>query len=176
MRTGRTPGCAHVVGAISGGPRESIPPREGQWAQSRDGREMARCPPPGGRSTRPEEETAFETSTFPVLLRLSPRAGWEAAAPGPKPGDGEEQSPGGLTRPAGLRSGRAAGEERGYSLGSGVVQLVLSGAVKTSLDPVVSPQPSDHVGQVLRHDALLLGSAGERKQLPSIVLQGKNTA
>lgn len=41
-------------------------------------------------------------------------------------------------------------EEPGYSLGSRVVQLVLSGAVKTRLDPVVSPQPPDHIGQVLR--------------------------
>lgn len=135
---------------------------------------MLRCPPPGGRSTPPEEETAFETSAFPVLLRLSPSAGWEVAVPAP------QQPPEGIfccsikvMPPAGLGSGRAGGEEQGYSLGSGVVELVFPGAVKTSLDAVVSPQPPDHVGQVLRHDALLLGGAGERKQLPSVILHGK---
>lgn len=78
------------------------------------------------------------------------------------------------TWPTGLGSSRAGGKEQGYSLGSRVVQLVLSGAVKTSLDPVVSPQPPDHIGQVLRHDALLLSGAGEREELPSVILQGKN--
>lgn len=64
------------------------------------------------------------------------------------------------------------GQWRGYSLGSRVVQLVLSGAVETSLDPIVSPQSPDDIGQVLWHDALLLSSGGECKQLPSIILQG----
>lgn len=93
----------------------------------------------------------FDTSTFPVLLRR-----WGTAAP-----RGIFCCSVKVTQPTGLRSSQAGGEEQGYSLGSRVVQLVLSGAVKTSLDPIVSPQPPDHVGQVLRHDALLLSSAGE---------------
>lgn len=74
-------------------PGESIP-REGQWAQSGSRRGMPRYPPPRGRSTLPGEETAFETSTFPVLLQLSPSAGREVAAPAPKLGNGEQQPPG----------------------------------------------------------------------------------
>lgn len=57
---------------------------------------MPQCPPPGGHSTLPEEETAFETSAFPVLLQLSPSTRWEVAAPAPKPGDGEQRPPGGF--------------------------------------------------------------------------------
>lgn len=134
---------------------------------------MPRCPPPRGRSTLPEEETAFETSAFPVLLWLSPSPGWEVAAPAPEVMGNSSPRGHFLLLNKSFTSCRAWGEEPGYSLGSGVIQLVLSGAVKTSLDPIVSPQPPDHAGQVFWHDALLLSGAGERKQLPSVILQGK---
>lgn len=58
-----------------------------------------------------------------------------------------------------------------YSLGSRVIQLVFTGAIEAGLDPVVSPQPPDDVGEVFRHDALLLCGAGERKELAGIILQ-----
>lgn len=38
---------------------------------------------------------------------------------------------------------------------------------------MVSPQPPDHVGKVLGHDALLFRSTGERKELASVVLREK---
>lgn len=43
------------------------------------------APPPRVHTTPPEKETAFETSAFPVPLRLSPSTMREVAAPAPKP-------------------------------------------------------------------------------------------
>lgn len=57
-----------------------------------------------------------------------------------------------------------------YSLGSGVVELVLPGAAKAGLHTVVSPEPPDDTRQILREHALLLSSARQCKQLPSIIL------
>lgn len=57
-----------------------------------------------------------------------------------------------------------------YSLGSRVIELVLPRAAKASLHSVVSPEPPDDTGQILRKHALLLSSAGQCKQLPGIIL------
>lgn len=57
-----------------------------------------------------------------------------------------------------------------YSLGSGVVELVLPGAAKAGLHTVVSPEPPDDTRQILREHTLLLSSARQCKQLPSIIL------
>lgn len=47
-------------------------------------------------------------------------------------------------------------ELSGHSLGSGVIELVLSSPREAALDAPVCPQSFDDVGQVLWKDALLL--------------------
>lgn len=57
------------------------------------------------------------------------------------------------------------------SLGSRVIELVLSGAAEAALHPAVSPQSADHVGQVVWEDSLLFRCGRQRKELPCIILR-----
>lgn len=57
-----------------------------------------------------------------------------------------------------------------YSLGSGVVELVLPRAAEAGLHTVVGPEPPDNAGQVLWEHTLLLGRARQCKQLPGVIL------
>lgn len=57
-----------------------------------------------------------------------------------------------------------------HSLGSRVIELVLSGAAEAALYPAVSPQSADHVGQVIREDSLLFCCSRQCKELPCIIL------
>lgn len=90
---------------------------------------------------------------------------WTYHASHPKPDPARPR----LTVPA--SEGNPAHPPRwAHSLGSGVVELVLPGAAEAGLHAVVGPEPPDNAGQVLGEHALLLGRAGQRKQLPGVVL------
>lgn len=56
------------------------------------------------------------------------------------------------------------------SLGSGVIELVLSGAAEAALHPAISPQSADHVGQVVGENSLLLCCGRQCEELPCIIL------
>lgn len=59
-----------------------------------------------------------------------------------------------------------------HSLCSRVVELVLSRPCKATLYATVAPQSPDHIGQVIRKDALFFCSCRQGKELLSIILQG----
>lgn len=58
---------------------------------------------------------------------------------------------------------------------SRVVKLVLPGAGEAFLNPAVSPQPPDHIGQIVWQHALLLRSSRQGKELAGVILQGGET-
>lgn len=59
-----------------------------------------------------------------------------------------------------------------HLLGCRVIELVLSWAREAALDAAVGPQPPDHVGQVVRKEALLLSRRRKGKELLGVILQG----
>lgn len=58
-----------------------------------------------------------------------------------------------------------------HSLCCGVVELIFSRPCKAALYAAVTPEPPDHVGQVIGKNALLLGGRSQGEELLGIVLQ-----